>query len=112
MTITRKRVTKRQPESAGTILREEFIEPYGLTQEQLATAMGVTRTFVNELVNDRRGITIDTAIMLSKVFKNTPQFWLNIYLDNQLWEAFHNPKKMARFKRVVCIDKLPHRTAA
>lgn len=109
---TGKRITKRKPDSVGTILRKEFIEPYGLTQEQLAEAMGVTRTLVNELVNDRRGITIDTAIMLSKVFKNSPQFWLNIYLDTQLWDAFHNPKKKARFKRVVSIDHLPHRSAA
>lgn len=79
-----KRITKRKPDSVGTILREEFMEPYALTQEQLAKAMGVTRTFINELVNNKRGITIDTAIMLSKVFNNSPQFWLNMYLDNQL----------------------------
>jgi len=107
-----KRVTKRKPDSTGTILREDFIEPYGLTQGQLAKAMGVTRTFVNELVNDRRGITIDTAIMLSRVFKNSPQFWLNIYIDNQLWEAINNPKKKAKYKKVISIDNIPHKSAA
>lgn len=106
------RITKRQPDSVGSILREEFLEAYGLTQEQLAEAMGVTRTFVNELVNERRGITIDTAIMLSKVFKNSPLFWLNMQLDNQLWEAYHNPKKKSKFKKVLEVDKIPHKPAA
>lgn len=110
--LKRRQITKRKPDSVGTILREEFMKPYGLTQEHLAEAMGVTRTFINELVNNRRGITIDTAIMLSKVFKNSPQFWLNMYLDCQLWEAIHNPRKKARFKRVISIDHIQHKSAA
>lgn len=100
------KITKRQPDSVGTILHEEFIEAYQLTQEALAKAMGVTRTFVNELVNDRRGITIDTAIMLSKVFNNSPEFWLNLQTDNQLWKALHDKTKCAKFKRVMNIDRL------
>jgi len=99
-------VTKRKPDSIGTILREEFLEPYNLTQESLANAMGVTRVMVNELINDKRGITVDTAVMLSKVFDTSPQFWLNIYMDNQLWEALHNPQKKVKFKKVVSINKL------
>ena len=82
------RMTKRKPDSVGIILREEFIEPYGLTQGALAKAMGVTRTFINELVNNRRGVAVDTAIMLGKIFNTTPQFWLNMQMDNQLWETF------------------------
>jgi antitoxin HigA-1 len=100
------RMTKRKPDSVGTILREEFIEPYGLKQEGLAKAMGVTRTFVNELVNDRRGITIDTAIMLSKVFNTSPQFWLNLQIDNQLWETLHDPRKQSKFKRVLKVNRI------
>lgn len=110
--MTNIRITKRKPDSVGTILREEFMKPYGLTQEQLAEAMKVTRTLINEIINNKRGITIDTAIMLGKVFKNSPQFWLNIYIDTQLWEATHNPKKKARFKRVISIDSILHKTAA
>ena len=108
----KRRITRRKPDSIGTILRVEFMDPYNLTQEKLAEAMGVTRTLVNEIINDKRGITIDTAIMLSKVFKNTPQFWLNVYLDSQLWEAYHNPRKKARFRRVMSVDRIAHRPAA
>lgn len=100
------KITKRKPDSVGTILREEFLVPYGLTQEKLAQAMHVKRTLVNELVNDRRGITIDTAILLSLVFNNSPQFWINIYIDNQLWEAFHNSRKNAKYERAFSIDRI------
>jgi len=105
------RITKRKPPTVGVILREEFIEPYGLKQEVLAKALGVTRTFVNELVNDRRGLSIDTAIMLSKVFNTSPQFWLNIHQEYLLWESLHNAKKKVRFERVINIESLPHKAA-
>jgi addiction module HigA family antidote len=95
------RITKRKPESVGTILREEFLEPYSLTQGALAEAMGITRAFVNELVNDRRGITIDTAIMLSKAFDTSAEFWMNIQIDNQLWNTLHDPKKQRKFQRIM-----------
>lgn len=98
------RMTKRKPDSVGTILREEFLQPYNLTQEELAKAMGVTRALVNELVNNRRTITIDTAIMLGKVFNMSAQFWLNLQVDNSLWEALHDPRRKAKFKRVRNID--------
>jgi antitoxin HigA-1 len=99
-------MTKRKPDSVGVILREEFLEPYHLTQEALADAMGVSRTFVNELVNDRRGITVDRAIMLAKAFNTSPQFWLNLYMDSQLWDTLHNPRKQARFKKILSFRKI------
>jgi antitoxin HigA-1 len=105
-------MTKRKPDSVGTVLREEFIEPYSLKQGVLAKAMGVTRTVVNELVNDRRGITVDTAIMLSKVFNTSPQFWLNLQLDNQLWETLNNPRKQAKFKKVMNISRIRDKNKA
>ena len=70
-------ITKRKPASVGEILAKEFIEPLGLTQGDLAQAMGVPRKHVNELCNDRRAITADTALMLSRVFGNSADFWLN-----------------------------------
>lgn len=102
------RITKRKPDSVGTILREEFLEPYNLKQGMLAKAMGVTRTFVNELVNDKRGITVDTAIMLSKVFNTSPEFWIYLQMDNQLWHTLHNPEKQMKFKKILSIERLLH----
>jgi antitoxin HigA-1 len=100
------RVTKRKPDAVGIILREEFIEPYGITQDKLAGAMGVTRTFVNELVNDRRGVTIDTAIMLGKVFNISPEFWLNMQMDNSLWKARNDARKKIKFRKIINISQI------
>jgi addiction module HigA family antidote len=75
------------------MLVEEFLTPFGLTQGALAEAMGVQRKLVNELCNDRRGVTADTALMLARVFGNSPEFWLNVQRRTDLWEALHSPKR-------------------
>lgn len=71
-------VTKRRPVPVGEIFVEEFMRPLGLTQTALARAMGVPRKHVNELCNGRRAVTAPTALILARVFANTPDFWLNV----------------------------------
>lgn len=92
-------MTKRKPVGVGEILTEEFMVPMGLTQAALAEAMGVQRKHVNELCNDRRNITAATALILSRVFSNSPDFWLNVQRRNDLWNALHNPKERQRIDR-------------
>ncbi len=91
--------TKRKPTTLGEILVEEFIHPMGLTQSALAEAMGVQRKHVNELCNDRRAVTAATALILARVFGNTPEFWLNIQRRSDLWEAASDPRSRARIAR-------------
>lgn len=91
--------TKRKPAAVGEILTEEFMVPLGLTQGDLADAMGVPRKHVNELCNDRRGITAATALILARVFGNSPDFWLNVQRRNDLWDALHDPRELARIER-------------
>ncbi len=93
-------LTKRQPVSVGEMITEEFMVPLGITQGQLASAMGVSRRTVNELCTGKRSITIDTALMLAKVFGNTPNFWLNLQQRNDLWTALHSPKRMKKIEQV------------
>lgn len=85
--------TKRKPASVGEILMEEFLEPLGLTQGALAEAMGVQRKLVNELCNNRRNVTVRTALILARVFGNSPDFWLNVQRRSDLWHAMHRPKR-------------------
>jgi antitoxin HigA-1 len=92
-------MTKRKPVSVGEILTEEFMEPMELTQAALAEAMGVQRKHVNELCNDRRNVTAATALILSRVFGNSPDFWLNVQRRNDLWNAMHSPKERQRIDR-------------
>ena len=91
--------TKRKPATVGEILTEEFMKPMGLTQGALAEAMGVQRKHVNELCNDRRTITAPTALILARVFGNSPDFWLNVQRRNDLWEAMHSPRERERIER-------------
>ena len=78
-------MTKRKPASVGEILTQEFVEPMGLTQGALAEAMGVQRKHVNELCNNRRAVTAPTALILARVFGNSPDFWLNVQRRSDLW---------------------------
>ena len=91
--------TKRRPASVGEILIEEFMEPMGLTQGALANAMGVQRKHVNELCNNRRRITADTALILARVFGNSAEFWINTQTRNDLWEALNIPDRRERIER-------------
>ena len=92
-------MTKRKPVSLGEILIEEFMVPMGLTQTALAAAMGVQRKHVNELCNDRRNMTAATALILARVFGNSPDFWLNAQRRGDLWEAMHSPRERERIER-------------
>ena len=99
-------ITKRQPVSVGEMLIEEFMEPLKVTQVQLARAMGVSRRTVNEICANKRSVTVDTALMLAKVFGNTPDFWLNVQRRNDIWAALNTPKRMARVKRAMPIQEV------
>ena len=92
-------MTKRKPVSVGEILIEEFMTPMGLTQGALAKAMGVQRKHVNELCNERRVVTAPTALILARVFGNSPDFWLNVQRRSDLWEAMHSPRERKRIER-------------
>ena len=92
-------MTKRKPAPVGEILVEEFMQPLGLTQGTLAKAMGVQRKHVNELCNGRRNVTAATALILARVFGNSPDFWLNVQRRGDLWKAMNSPQELARIER-------------
>ncbi len=98
-------MTKRKPATAGEILTEEFMEPLGISQTDLAERTGLPRKHVNELCRDRRAITADTALILSRVFGNSADFWLNTQRRTDLWEALHTPKRLLRIQRAKPIRK-------
>ena len=84
------KIPAHQPTRVGAMLKEEFLDPLGVTQGQLAEAMGVGRKTINELCGNRRGVTAETAFLLAKALGTTPEFWLNLQLINDLWLARHN----------------------
>jgi addiction module HigA family antidote len=92
-------MTKRKPATVGEVLVEEFMRPMDLTQAALAEAMGVQRKHVNELCKDRRTVTAATALILARVFGNSPDFWLNVQRRGDLWAAMNSPRERQRIER-------------
>lgn len=93
------RTTKRKPSSVAEILVEEFLLPMQVTQGQLAEAMGISRRTINELCNNKRMVTVDTALMLSRALGTTAEFWLNLQQQNDLWAALNTPRRAAKIER-------------
>src|SRR3984893_2406052 len=91
--------TKRKPATVGEILIEEFMQHMGLTQAALADVDAVQRKHVNELCNNRRNVTAATALILARVFGNSPDFWLNVQRRSDLWEAMNSPRERERIER-------------
>jgi len=75
---------KRIPTHPGEILLEEFLIPLDIRQTRLAAHLEVPVQRINELVNGKRGITSETAWLLSAAFKTTPDFWMNLQVQYDL----------------------------
>jgi antitoxin HigA-1 len=81
--------THRAPTHPGEMLIEEFLNPMGLTQRELAEAIGVPYQRVNEIVNGRRGITPSTALRPAQYFGMSTEFWIN---GQMRWDLYHARK--------------------
>lgn len=77
----------RKPTHPGEILFEEFLKPKGMSQAKLAEKMGVSVQRVNTLINEKRDVTPETAILLSQVFGTSPEFWMSLQSAHDLFLA-------------------------
>ena len=80
----------RLPAHPGEILLEEFLKPLRMSQVELARRMGVPIQRVNTLINGKRDMTAETAVLLSRVLKTSPQFWMNLQTARDLYKATQN----------------------
>lgn len=78
---------KIKPTHPGEMLREDFLPDYGLNTATLAKELGVSRQTVNELLRERRAVSPSMALRLSRLFGNSPEFWLNAQRALDLWAA-------------------------
>ena len=87
------------PTHPGEMLREDYMPDYDLTTTGLAQKLGVSRQTVNELLLERRAVSPSMALRLSKLFGNTPEFWLNAQRALDLWNAEReNKQEIKRIK--------------
>ena len=98
-----------KPTHPGQILKEMYLEPLGLSQADAAANLGVARKTLSMLLNEHQGVSAEMALRLAKAFNTTPELWLNMQRNYDLWNAgqkvklsqikvFKMPK--ARFERL------------
>jgi addiction module HigA family antidote len=85
-------IPENKPTHPGEFIREDILEEFGLTQTALAEKLGVSRRTINQLVNEKRGVTADMALRLGRLTNTTPQLWLNLQMAHDLWEASQTPR--------------------
>jgi addiction module HigA family antidote len=87
MTIPNTTKRKLPPTHPGEMLREDFMPDFDLNATAMATALSVSRQTINEILRERRAITPAMALRLSRLFGNSPEFWLNAQHAWDLWES-------------------------
>ena len=99
MAISNKTARVIPPTHPGEMLREDFMPDYGLSAASLAAALGISRQSVNELLRERRAVTPVMALRLSRLFGNSPEFWLNAQQARDLWESEQrHSRELARIR--------------
>jgi len=88
------------PVHPGKILKEMYIEPLGLTVTAAAKSLGVTRKTLSELINSRSGMSTVMALRLSKAFDTSPEYWLNMQQNYDLWKM-QNKIKLGKVEVLV-----------
>ncbi len=84
--------THRPPTHPGEMILEEFLKPLDMTQTELARRLEVSYPRLNEIVKGRRSVTPDTALRLARVLGMSPDFWLGLQQDWDLWHAMKSPE--------------------
>ncbi len=87
MSIPNDRRPTYRPPHPGDHLRDDFLPDCGFTIASFAEALGVSRQSINELVNGRRAVSADMALRLGRLFTQSPDFWLDLQRDVDLWDA-------------------------
>lgn len=92
------RSMKRQPIHPGKVIREDYLKPLSLTITEMATILGISRKTLSKILNERGTVTPDMALRLSRAFDTTPDLWMHLQKDFDLWHAEHNSKEWLRVK--------------
>jgi addiction module HigA family antidote len=94
------RKMKRQPIHPGKIIKEDYLKPLSITITKLASILDVSRKTLSKIINARGAITPDMALRLSRAFDTTPDLWLNLQKNFDLWQAEQTSKDWERVKQL------------
>ena len=80
-------MTMVNPPHPGELVKYECLEPLGLSVVEAAEGLGISSEDLSDLINERTGVTLDMAVRLSKAFGSSPETWLGMQMDYDLWQA-------------------------
>ncbi|MFL6210234.1 MAG: HigA family addiction module antitoxin [Pyrinomonadaceae bacterium] len=83
---------KRRPTHPGAILRTDVLPATGLTQKAFAALLGVSRRTINEIMQEKRPVTVDIAHRLARALGTSPDVWLGLQQDVDLWDTLQANK--------------------
>jgi len=94
------RKMKRQPTHPGIIIKEDYLKPLSITIKDMAELLGISRKTLSKIINERGSITPDMALRLSRAFKTSPDLWLNLQKNYDLWKAEISSNEWQRIKPI------------
>ncbi len=91
---------KSQPTHPENILREDYLQPLSITIQEMSVVLGGLRKTFSKIINDRGAATPDMALRLSRTFDTTPELWMNLQKNYDLWHAAHDSTAWKQVKPV------------
>jgi addiction module HigA family antidote len=88
----------RRPTHPGNIIKEDYLLPLSITITEMASALGVSRKTLSKIINERGAITPDMALRLGRAFDTTPELWMNLQKNYDLWQAENLSKDWQKVK--------------
>ena len=94
-------IMKRKPTHPGQIIKEDYLEPLSITITELSNILGVSRKTLSKIINERASVTPEMALKLSRAFDTSPEFWINLQRNYDLWQAANKSKEWRKIDPVV-----------
>lgn len=90
----------RRPMHPGIIIKEDYLLPLSISITDMAGALGISRKTLSKIINEKAAVTTDMALRLSRAFDTTPDFWLNLQKNFDLWQAETQSKEWKKVKPI------------
>lgn len=95
------RTRRKPPSHPGLILRVHYLEPLGISVTDLAKNLRLSRKTVSKILNERGAVTTDVALRLSRAFDTTPELWLNLQRNYDLWHTANETSDWQAIKPIL-----------
>ena len=95
------KIMQRKPTHPGQILKEDYLEPLGVSFTELSKVLGISRKTLSKIINERGSVTPEMALKLSRAFDTSPEFWINLQRNYDLWVAANKSKDWEKINPIV-----------